>query len=282
MNIRLKSDTHINYRPYRLSYAETLRVRDIVKELLDKGIVRESESDYASPILLVKKKDGTDRMCVDFRKLNDATVKDRFPLPRIDDHIDRLGRNRYFTSLDMATGFHQIPMAEESVHLTGFVTPEGHYEYLKMPYGLANAPVVYQRIIAKTLREFIESGEVLVYIDDVLILSPTVEHGLVLLRKVLNTLTTAGFSINLKKCSFLSSSIEYLGRSISEGQVRPSGDKVKALTEVDEPRNVKQVRQFMGLASYFRRYIPNFAQKTLAIISQDLHAVVAFNFTICV
>lgn len=267
MNIRLNSDIPVNYRPYRLSYAETLRVRDIIADLLKTGIIRESESEYASPILLVKKKDGSDRMCVDFRKLNSVTIKDRFPLPRIDDHIDRLGRSKYFTCLDMATGFHQIPLEKDSMHLTGFVTPEGHYEYMKMPYGLANAPVVYQRIIAKTLKKFIETGDILVYIDDILILSKTIDRGLTLLREVLSTLTNAGFSINLKKCSFLSTSIEYLGRNISEGQVRPSSEKVRALTETGEPTNVKQVRQFMGLASYFRRYIPNFAQKTACIAS---------------
>ncbi|KAL4709763.1 hypothetical protein ACJJTC_004599 [Scirpophaga incertulas] len=265
MSIKLSSNTPVNYRPYRLSHDEILRVRKIIKDLLDKTIIRESDSDYASPILLVKKKDGSDRMCVDFRKLNEITIKDIFPLPRIDDYIDRLGRNKYFSSLDMATGFHQIPLEGASIPLTGFVTPEGHYEYLKMPYGLANAPVVYQRIISKTLRKFIDSGNVLVYIDDVLLLSMTPEQGLDLLREVLTALTNAGFSINLRKCSFLVTEIEYLGRTISEGQVRPSHDKIKALVDSSEPINVKQVRQFMGLASYFRRYIPGFAQKTASI-----------------
>ncbi|CAG9137669.1 unnamed protein product [Plutella xylostella] len=265
MSIKLNSDVPIKYRPYRLSQPETLRVREIVKDLLDKGVIQESESEYSSPILLVKKKNGQDRMCVDFRKLNEITVKDRFPLPRIDDHIDRLGQTKYFTSLDMATEFHQIAMEKESVPLTGFVTPEGHYEYLKMPYGLANAPVVYQRIIAKTLRDFIEPGDALVYIDDVLLLSGSVERGFVLLRQVLKTLTAAGFSINLAKCSFLCTEIEYLGRTISEGQVRPSAQKVAALVESPKPKNVKQVRQFIGLASYFRRYIPGFATKTACI-----------------
>lgn len=240
MSIKLNSNTPVNYRPYRLSYAETLRVRDIINDLLDKGIIEESDSEYASPILLVKKKDGSDMMCVDFRKLNDVTIKDRFPLPRIDDHIDCLGRNKYFSSLDMATGFHQIPLDQESVPLTGFVTPEGHYQYLKMPYGLANAPVVYQRIITKTLRESIESGDILVYIDDVLILSKTVDQGLILLRKVLDTLTRAGLSINLKKCSFLATEIEYLGRTISENQVGPSHDKVRVLIDSAQPQTLNK------------------------------------------
>ncbi|CAG4935168.1 unnamed protein product [Parnassius apollo] len=204
-------------------------------------------------------------MCVDFRKLNEVTVKDQFPLPRIDDYIDRLGHNRYFTSLDMAIGFHQIPVSEGSIPLTAFVTPEGHFEYLTMPYGLANAPVVYQRIISKTLRKFIDSGDVLVYIDDVLILSRTIDLDFDLLHQVLTALTEAGFSVNLKKCSFLTEEIEYLGRKISQGQVRPSPNKVKALVESPEPKNVKQVRQFLGLANYFRRYIPNFAQKSTCI-----------------
>lgn len=145
-----------------------------------------------------------------------------------------------------------------------------------MPCGLANAPVVYQRIITKTLREFIESGEVLVYIDDVLILSTTLERGFVLLHQVLSVLAKAGFSINLRKCTFLATEIEYLGRTISQGQVRPSLGKVKALTESPEPKNVKQVRQLMGLASYFRRYIANFAQKTACIAALTRKAAGSF------
>lgn len=265
MSIKLNNNTPVNYRPYRLSHAETLRVRGIVKDLLDKNIIQESESEYASPILLVTKKDGSDRLCVDYRKLNEVTVKDRFPLPLIDDHIDRLGRHKFFSSLDMATGFHQIPMDKDSVPLTGFVTPEGHFEYLKMPYGLANAPVVYQRIITKTLRHLIDSGKVLVYIDDVLIMSETTDEGLTILHEVLSTLTNAGFSINLKKCSFLMTKVEYLGRTISQGQVQPSKQKVKALAESPVPKNVKQIRQFLGLAGYFRKYIAGFSSKIACI-----------------
>lgn len=241
MEIRLNSEVPVNYRPYKLSVDEKLRVRNIIKDLLDKGIIRESQSDFASPIILVKKKNGEDRMCVDYRALNAITVKERFPLPLIDDHIDRLGRFKLFTSLDMATGFHQVPMRDDdkSISRTAFVTPEGHYEYLKMPYGLANAPVTYQRIISKTLKHLMDTGRVLTYIDDVLIMSNTVVEGLETLREVLITLRNAGFSVNLKKCTFLATELEYLGRLIGHGQVRPSPNKTEALVKSPKPRNVR-------------------------------------------
>ncbi|KAL0830207.1 hypothetical protein ABMA28_003662 [Loxostege sticticalis] len=265
MEIKLTKPTPVVYRPYKLSYQEKLIVREITKDLLEKGIIRHSNSEFASPIILVKKRDGSDRLCVDYRALNRITVKDRYPLPLIDDHIDRLGGSKYFSSLDMATGFHQIPLKEESIHLTGFVTPEDHFEYVKMPYGLANSPIVYQRIINNTLRDHINKGNVLVYVDDVLLLSNTVDDGIELLREVLKTLTEAGFSINLRKCSFLVTEVEYLGKVISQGQVRPSPRKVEALANTTPPENVKQVRQFLGLAGYFRRYIKDYASLTAPI-----------------
>lgn len=278
MEIKLTSPVPVVYRPYKLSYQEKLKVREITKDLLDKGVIRRSNSEYASPIILVKKRDGSDRLCVDFRALNRVTVKDRYPLPLIDDHIDRLGSYRFFSSLDMATGFHQIPLKENSIHLTGFVTPEEHFEYVKMPYGLANSPIVYQRIINDTLRELINGGNVLVYVDDVLLMSGTVNEGIELLRTVMGTLTKAGFSINLRKCSFLVSEVEYLGRVVSQGQVRPSPRKVEALANTTPPENVKQVRQLLGLAGYFRRYIKNYATLT-APIAHLTRKGVSFHWT---
>lgn len=265
MDIKLTSSTPVVYRPYKLSYQEKIKVREITKDLLDKGIIRKSDSEYASPIILVKKRDGSDRLCVDFRALNRITVKDRYPLPLIDDHIDRLGGYEFFSSLDMATGFHQIPIKEECIHLTGFVTPEEHFEYVKMPYGLANSPIVYQRIINDTLRPLIDEGQVLVYVDDVLLMSHSVDKGIELLRRVLHALTSAGFSINIRKCSFLVTEVEYLGRVVSRGQVRPSPRKIEALVNTSPPKNVKQVRQLLGLAGYFRRYIKDYALKTAPI-----------------
>lgn len=278
MEIKLTSPTPVVYRPYKLSYQEKLKVRDITKDLMDKGVIRRSTSEYASPIILVKKRDGSDRLFVDFRALNRITVKDRYPLPLIDDHIDRLGSFKYFSSLDMATGFHQIPLKESSIHLTGFVTPEEHFEYTKMPFGLANSPIVYQRIINDSLREHINEGNVLVYVDDVLLMSNTIDEGIELLRKVLGTLTQAGFSINLQKCSFLVTEVEYLGRVVSQGQVRPSPRKIEALAGTTPPTNVKQVRQLLGLAGYFRRYIKNYATLT-APIAHLTRKNVNFNWT---
>ncbi|CAK1591322.1 unnamed protein product [Parnassius mnemosyne] len=210
MHIKLTTDVPVYYRPYKLSHGEKLKVRTIVKDLLDKGIIRESDSEYASPILLVKKKDGSDRMVVDYRALNRITVKTRYPLPLINDYIDRLGNGRWFSSLDMVSGFHQLRVAEESIHKTAFVTPEAQYEYCKVPYGLANAPIFYQKTISKTLKSFIDAGKVMVYIDDVLIMTVGIDEHLVLLDSVMKTLTETGFSINLKKCTFVTNEIEYL------------------------------------------------------------------------
>lgn len=265
MHIELTNSVPVHYRPYKLALNEKIKVREIVRDLLDKGVIRESESPYASPIILVKKKDGSDRMCVDYRALNAITVKDRFPLPLIDDHIDRLGKSNYFSCLDMATGFHQIKLDEDSVSKTAFVTPEGHFEYLKMPYGLANAPVVYQRIISKTLRPLIDAGKVLCYVDDVIILASSIDEAFNNLRETMEVLTAAGFSINKKKSVFVANEVEYLGRRISQGQVRPSPRKIQALIGSPIPSNVKQVRQLLGLAGYFRRYIPNYATETACV-----------------
>lgn len=196
MQIKLTSDVPAAYYPYSLPYQEKLRVREIVLDLLNKNIIRESGSAYASPIVLVKKKNGLDRMCVDFRALNRITVKDGYPLPLIQDQVDRLGSSKYYTSLYMASGFHQIQIDVGSTHQKAYVTPEGHYEYLKMPFGLCNAPTVCQRIINDTVRKFIESSNVLVYINDVL-LRTSIDEGINLLSDLLKTLTEAGFSISL-------------------------------------------------------------------------------------
>lgn len=260
LEIRLKNpDKFVERRPYRLSPVEREKVRTIIKELLEHNIIRDSKSPYSSPVILVKKKNGDDRLCVDFRELNSNTLRDHYPLPLISDQIDQLANGHFYTSLDMAAGFHQIPIAETSIEKTAFVTPDGQYEYLTMPFGLSNACSVYQRCINRALAPLLGTSAQ-VYVDDVLSKCAEFSEGISHLERILIALQDAGFSVNADKCSFFKRSIEYLGNVVSDGQVRPSPRKVEALVKAPIPKNVKQVRQFNGLAGYFRKYIPDFSR----------------------
>lgn len=259
LEIRLVDPTKtVQRRPYRLGANERQVVRDKVNELLEAGVIRPSCSPFSSPVLLVKKKDGSDRMCVDYRELNENTVADRYPLPLIKDQIDRLGGAKWYTCLDAVSGYHQIPVESASIERTAFVTPDGQWEYLTMPFGLKNATSVYQRAVMQALGK-IGHTFVVAYVDDLLILASNVEQGIERLRIVLEVLTKAGFSLNLAKCVFLSRRVEYLGFVVDDGRVMPNPKKVEALTQLPPPRTVTQLRQFIGLASYFRQFIPQFS-----------------------
>ncbi|XP_063360618.1 uncharacterized protein LOC134649717 [Cydia amplana] len=196
MVIELEESTPVVYRPYRMSHAERTLVRNMVQEMLDSEIIRESSSPYASPIVLVQKKTGEKRLCVDYRALNRKTKKDHYPLPRVEDQLDQLSGNTLFTSLDLASGYYQIPISEESRHKTAFVTPDGQYEYNRMPFGLVNAPSVFQRTINKILSEA-KVKYAIVYMDDILIPSKDVDEGLQRLEEVLNLLKEGGLTLKL-------------------------------------------------------------------------------------
>lgn len=261
LEIRLKDPNKcVERRPYRLSPVEREKVRGIVRELLDHNIIRESKSPFSSPIILVKKKNGKDRMCVDYRELNRNTVRDHYPLPIISDQIDQLAGGLYFSTFDMAAGFHQIPIAEGSIEKSAFVTPDGLYEWNTVPFGLCNAVSVYQRCINRALSHLLTEQVCQVYVDDVLSKCREFSEGLSHIERILIALQQAGFSINVEKTAFFKGSIEYLGNIITEGHVSPSPRKVEALTKAPIPKTTKQVRQFNGLAGYFRRFIPNFAR----------------------
>ncbi|KAG6464791.1 hypothetical protein O3G_MSEX014731 [Manduca sexta] len=230
----------------------------MIGEMLDAGIIRESTSEYASPIILVKK-DGNYRMCVDYRMLNSITVKERYPMPIIEDEIARLAGQEYFITLDLASGYYQVPISEQCKHLTAFVTPDGFYEFNRMPFGLANAPVIFQRMINKVLgsARFTKAAA---YMDDVLIFGRTSTECLDRLEDILKLLEEAHLTLNLSKCDFLQNSINYLGYEISASGLRPGTNKIESVVNFPCPTNVHGIRQFLGLASYFRKFIKNFAQ----------------------
>jgi transposase InsO family protein len=262
LDIKLVTQEPIACNPYRMSLHEKEILRGIIDDLLINGIVRESTSAYASPVLLVKKKTGDYRMCVDYRRLNAVTVKDKYPLPLIEDQLDRLGGDgkggkfKYFTALDMFSVFYQVSVDKDSIDKTAFITPDAHYEFLRMPFGLCNSPAVFQRLMNKVLGP-LKNTVAFPYIDDVIIPSTTVEEGLHRLRLVLEALRKHNITLRLSKCSFFCTKIDYLGREVG---IRPGRAKIVAISNMVPPRTVKQVRQFLGLAGYFRKFVQNFSK----------------------
>lgn len=259
MQIELNSDRPVVYRPYRLSHQEREKVRDMVDDMLDAGVIRESISNYASPIILVRKRDGKVRMCIDYRMLNSITVKERYPMPIIDDEVSRLAGQAWFITLDLMSGYYQVPIVEHHKHLTAFVTPDGQYEFNRVPFGLANAPAVFQRMMNRVLGPMRFNGAT-VYIDDVLVYGRNADEALTRLEEVLQLLDNANLKLNLAKCSFLENQIEYLGYEISSTGMRPGIAKIRSVSDFPRPENVHTVRQFLGLVSYFRKFIQGFAE----------------------
>lgn len=186
----------------------------MVQELGDSGIIRPSTSNYASPILLVKKKTGDYRLCIDFRALNKKTIKEHYPLPRIDDQLDNLSGYKYYTALDLASGYYQIPMSDASKHLTAFVTPDGHFEFNRMPFGLLNAPSTFQRAINNILGNA-RFKQAFAFMDDVIMPSKWISEGFEKLRKTLDLFRASGITLKLSKCNFFMRSIDYLGFEVN-------------------------------------------------------------------
>ncbi|XP_078051649.1 uncharacterized protein LOC144477786, partial [Augochlora pura] len=211
MRLVLTDAKPFNCSPRRLAFTEKERLREILDDLLSKGAIRESTSEYASPIVLTKKKSGDYRMCIDFRTLNKVTSRDNFPLPLIEDQLDLLEGKKYFTSLDLKDGFFHIKMHQDSVKYTSFVTPLGQYECLKMPFGLKGGPLKFQRYVTEIYRKLIEAGDVSVYMDDFLIATKTIEHHFEVLEQVFTLCVLNRLELRLDKCRFLETELEYLG-----------------------------------------------------------------------
>lgn len=248
----------VHRRPYRVSQVERRVIQQEVDKMLSKGIIEPSSSPWASPVVLVKKKDGTWRFCVDYRHLNKITKKDVYPLPRIDDALDCLHGATYFSSIDLRSGYWQIAVDEMDREKTAFITPDGLYQFKVMPFGLCNAPATFERMMDSLLLGF-KWSTCLCYLDDVIIFSPTFETHLQRLSDILGVFRKAGLQLNSTKCHFASRQLTILGHLVNAAGVQPDPDKIHAVRNFPVPVSSKDVRSFVGLCSYFRRFIKDFA-----------------------
>lgn len=231
--------------------------------MLNQRIIKPSTSPWSSPLWVVPKKlDASGerkwRIVIDYRKLNEKTIGDAYPLPNIEDILDQLGHAQYFTTLDLASGFHQIPMNPDDAPKTAFSTPNGHFEYTRMPFGLKNAPSCFQRMMNSVLMG-LTNTQCFVYLDDVVLYGSTLEDHNRKLKNIFYRLRENNLKLQLDKCEFLKKSCEYLGHVISDDGVRPNPRKVECIERVSQPQSQKQINMFLGLVGYYRKFIENFS-----------------------
>ena len=257
-------------QPYRrIPPSQFEDVRQHIQELADKGVIRPSSSPYASPIVIVRKKDGSIRLCVDYRKLNAITRRDAFPLPRIDETLDAIGGASFFSTLDLASGYHQVAMHEDDQEKTAFTTPFGLWEFKRMPFGLSGAPATFQRLMQSSMNDLV-LRILLVYLDDVLVFSRDFKEHLKRLETVFTRLRQIGLKLNPEKCRFGARNVNYLGHIISEEGIATDPGKISAVNDWPTPKTTRELRSFLGLASYYRRFVSKFAD-----IARPLHQVTA-------
>lgn len=243
---------------YRLSSEELAELKQTLDSLLSKGFIQPSTSPFGAPILFVKKKDGSRRMVIDYRGLNNITVKNKYPLPRIDELMDQLNGAQVFSKLDLTSGYHQIRIKPRDIHKTAFRTRYGHYEFQVLPFGLTNAPATFMRLMNDVFRPLLDKC-VLVYLDDILIYSKTPEEHAQHLRQVLELLRQNKLFAKLSKCAFYLPEVDFLGHVVGAEGIKTDPRKITAITEWKSPTNVHEVRSFHGLASYYRKFIKGFS-----------------------
>ncbi|XP_074532106.1 uncharacterized protein LOC141795198 [Halichoeres trimaculatus] len=245
------------YRPLPPSMYKEMKT--LLAGMLEKGVIRESCSPWAAPIVLVRKKDGSWRFCVDYRKLNAVTHKDAFPLPRIEETLTSLTRAEWFSTLDLASGYWQVEMDPKHQEKTAFTTPLGLFEFERMPFGLCNAPATFQRLMQQCLSGQLAES-LLVYLDDIIIYSPDFSSHLQHLDELFQKLWRHGLKLRLDKCKLLQHEVKFLGHVVDPDGVRPDPDKISAVLDWPIPSTIRQVQAFLGLAGYYRRFVSGFAK----------------------
>lgn len=262
--ITTKDEIPIHTKSYRYPFCHRAEVQRQISDMLDQGIIRPSSSPWTSPVWIVPKKlDASGRkkwrLVIDYRKLNDKTIDDRYPIPNITDILDKLGRSMYFTTLDLASGFHQVEVDKRDVEKTAFSVENGHYEFLRMPFGLKNAPSTFQRVMDNVLREHI-GVRCLVYMDDIIVFSTSLKEHLDNLRKIFDTLKKYNMKVQLDKSEFLHKEVAFLGHIVTCEGVKPNPDKINIIRKWPIPKNEKELRGFLGILGYYRKFIKDFAK----------------------
>ncbi|XP_042866107.1 uncharacterized protein LOC122249376 [Penaeus japonicus] len=255
-HIRTSDEDPVRMRPYPIPYSLREALQTEVQEMMDAGVIRESHSPYAAPVVVVRKKDGTNRVCIDYRKLNKKVEFDPMPMNTAEDLLHGLGGARYFSKIDLSKGYWQIPVAEQDIHKTAFVTQDGHYEFLRMPFGMVNAGATLVRAI-KILLEGMCGVQS--YIDDIIVHSTTWEEHLQLLEELFRRIYKAGLTVRPSKCILGTDNVEFIGHVLHSGTMGPLQDNLEKVQQAPRPETKKEVRAFLGLTGYYRQYMPNYA-----------------------
>ena len=258
-HIKLKDETPFKQRSRPIHPQDYEAVRRHLQTLLKAGVIRESESPFSSPIVVVKKKNGDVRLCVDYRKLNLQTIRDAYALPNLEESFSALAGAQWFTVMDLKSGYYQIEMEERDKQKTAFVSPLGFYEWNRMPQGITNAPSTFQRLMEKCMGD-IHLREALVFLDDIIVFSSSLEEHEARLLNVLNRLREHGLKLSPEKCQFFQTSVRYLGHIVSRDGIKTDPEKVKALKTWPMPKTLKELKSFLGFSGYYRRFVQDYAK----------------------
>ena len=268
-DVELTDVTPIKQHPYRVNPIKAEHLQKEIQYMLENDIIEPSNSAWSSPCVLVPKHDGSYRFCTDFRKVNAVTKTDSYPIPRIDDCIDKLGQSKFVTKFDLLKGYWQVPLTERAKDISTFVTPFGIYRYKVMPFGMKNSASTFQRLVNNVISG-LEGCDG--YIDDVAIYSDTWEQHVKQIRAFFDRLTTAKLTVNLSKCEFACATVDFLGHTVGQGKVKPVRAKVTAISDFPTPQSKKELMRFLGMAGYYRKFCKNFS-----ILAEPLTALLQKN-----